>query len=416
MIDILLPEEQREGTQVTMQQWLVAVGDYVMADQPLAELETDKVTMEVCAPCEGVVEQILVDSGAEIAPDTVLARLTDQAKTKTLDVTHAQSIGHVATATPAPALISSPQDESVDSARHLIGPAVRRLLREHAIDIEQVPGSGRHGRVTRNDVLAFINNPQPRTDVEHRQLSPGPAAATDAAPELQGRMVPHTAMRKSIAKHMVDSLLHTSPHVTSVFEMDMTNVCEHRRWHKKEFDAKGVNLTLTSYFLAASVAAIRAVPQINARFHEQALEIFDRINIGVGTALDDQGLVVPVVSDVQDKDLLGVAQALQQQTQKARSGKLTAADIKNGTFTISNHGVGGSLLAAPIIINQPQVAILGIGKLEKRVVVVENGGQDTMVIKPMCYVSLTIDHRALDAYQTNRFLDRFVQVIEQWGQ
>jgi len=223
-------------------------------------------------------------------------------------------------------------------------------------------------------------------------------------------------MRKAIAKHMVESLLHTSPHVTSVFEMDMSNIIEHRRWHKKEFAEQGVKLTFTAYFLAATVKAMAAVPQMNARYHDDALELFEDINIGVGTALGDDGLVVPVVQQVQTKNLLNIASALQTQTDKARTKKLRPEDMKNGTFTISNHGVSGSLFAAPIIINQPQVAILGIGKLEKRVVVTETNGEDTISIKPMCYVSLSIDHRAVDAFQTNKFLSVFVDCIENWGE
>jgi 2-oxoglutarate dehydrogenase E2 component (dihydrolipoamide succinyltransferase) len=195
----------------------------------------------------------------------------------------------------------------------------------------------------------------------------------------------------------------------------MSNIIEHRRWHKKEFSEQGVKLTFTAYFLLACVQAIRAVPQVNARFYEDALEIFEQINIGVGTARGDQGLVVPVVKDIQSKSLFEIAEKLQQQTEKARTGKLKPADMKNGTFTISNHGVSGSLLAAPIIINQPQVAILGVGKLQKRVVVCDVDGRDQMLIKPMCYISLTIDHRALDAFQTNQFLTVLVNVMENWG-
>jgi 2-oxoglutarate dehydrogenase E2 component (dihydrolipoamide succinyltransferase) len=228
--------------------------------------------------------------------------------------------------------------------------------------------------------------------------------------------VPHTKMRKIIAKHMVDSLMNTSPHVTSVFEMNMSNIIEHRRWYKKEFADLGVKLTFTTYFLAAMVKAAQLVPQTNARFHDDALEMFDDINIGVGTALGDSGLVVPVVQQVQEMNLFEIAKSLNAQTEKARNGKLKPSDMKNGTITISNHGVSGSLFAAPIIINQPEVAILGIGKLDKRVVVREVAGVDTMVIKPMCYVSLSIDHRALDAHQTNMFLAEFVRVIEGWGE
>jgi 2-oxoglutarate dehydrogenase E2 component (dihydrolipoamide succinyltransferase) len=215
---------------------------------------------------------------------------------------------------------------------------------------------------------------------------------------------------------MVDSLLETSPHVTSVFEMNMSNVIEHRRWHKKEYAEQGINLTFTAYFLAASVAAIREVPEVNARYHDDHLELIEDVNIGVGTALGNKGLIVPVIPQVQDLSLFQIAQALQKQTEKARSGKLAPADTRNGTFTISNHGTSGSLFAAPIIINQPQVAILGVGKLEKRVIVETIDGKDELTIKPMCYVSLSIDHRALDAYQTNLFLAHFVRTMETWGQ
>ena len=215
---------------------------------------------------------------------------------------------------------------------------------------------------------------------------------------------------------MVESLLHTSPHVTSVFEMNMSNIIEHRKWHKKEYADQGVKLTFTAYFLAAIVKAVKSAPEVNARFHQDALEIFSDINIGVSTALGNKGLVVPVIEQVQQMNLFDIAKALSHQTTRAREGKLKPSEMRNGTFTISNHGVSGSLFAAPIIINQPEVAILGIGKMEKRVVVEEINAQDTVQIRPMCYVSLSIDHRALDAFQTSQFLSTFVHTIETWGE
>jgi len=197
--------------------------------------------------------------------------------------------------------------------------------------------------------------------------------------------------------------------------MDMSAIIAHRADRKLGYLDAQVNLTFTAYFLAASAAAIEAVPEINSRFHSDGLEVFSQINIGVGTALADSGLVVPVVPNVQEKSLFQIAANLTEQTEKARNRKLTAQDMQGGTFTISNYGVSGSLLATPIIINQPQVAILGVGKMEKRVVVECIDNRDTMVIKPMCYVSLSIDHRALDAHQTNKFLNEFVCKIENWG-
>jgi len=438
-IDIILPAAQLEGTSATLSKWLVAIGEEVKVGDPLIELETDKVSMEICAPDSGTLSSISFDEGEEISVDTVLGQLdteykkvavptatvetkdTDQAtnnETKNNDsVNIEKKSGNQSSAVTSDHLSSEQLNIKADfyiddSAQYLLGPAARRLLKSNQINPNLITGTGHQGRITRNDVRSYIQNaPEANSAI----AAPTSIQAPVARP-LKGTMVKHTNMRKAIANHMVKSLLETSPHVTSVFEMDMSNIIEHRKWHKAEYAELGVNLTFTAYFLAAVVKAVKEVPQVNARFHEEALELFSDINIGVGTALGDKGLVVPVVQQVQSMNLFSIAQALNSQTEKARSGNIVPSDMKNGTFTISNHGVSGSLFATPIIINQPEVAILGIGKLEKRVSVEEVSGVDTMVIKPKCYVSLSIDHRALDAHQTNMFLAKFVEVIENWGQ
>jgi len=399
MIDITLAEDQLEGTAAKLSQWLVQPGAAVAAGDPVVELETDKVAMEVCAPEAGRLEKILKQPGDDIEPAMVLGRLVQLGGSLLPE----QEQEKEQEQRPESAPSANPATQS-DDAITLVGPAVRRLMRDHDLDISLICGTGRGGRVTRTDVMTYLE-----------KRNAGDTQGTRTSGDLVGKRIAHTAMRQSIARYMSESLLHTSPHVTSVFELDMSNIIEHRRWHKKEFSEQGVKLTFTAYFLVACVQAIRAVPQVNARFHQDALELFEQINIGVGTALGDQGLVVPVVKDIQSKSLFEIAEKLQQQTEKARTGKLKPADMQNGTFTISNHGVSGSLLAAPIIINQPQLAILGVGKLQKRVVVCDVDGRDTMVIKPMCYVSLTIDHRALDAFQTNQFLTVLVDTMENWG-
>jgi 2-oxoglutarate dehydrogenase E2 component (dihydrolipoamide succinyltransferase) len=210
-------------------------------------------------------------------------------------------------------------------------------------------------------------------------------------------------MRKSIAEHMVRSVA-TAPHVTAVFDADLSAVLRHREAHGKQY-------TLTAYFVRASVAALEAVPEVNSRWRDEGLELFEDCNIGIGTALPGGGLIVPVLPRAQTLDLAGTAGRLAELTERARAGKLVPAEVQGGTFTISNHGVSGSLLAAPIVINQPQSAILGVGKLEQRVRVAPDGG---FVARPMVYVTLTIDHRALDGFQANAFLTRWVEVIEQW--
>ncbi len=188
----------------------------------------------------------------------------------------------------------------------------------------------------------------------------------------------------------------------------MTAVIAHRQKHREEFAKRGVPLTFTAYFLQAIVDAIRAVPEANSRWTDASLEVFESIHVGVGTAIEEGGLVVPVLRDVQSRDLFATAQGLNDLVARAREGRLTPADVRGGTFTISNHGVSGSLVATPIIINQPQSAILGVGKLEKRVVVLEEGGEERIAIRPRCYVTLTLDHRVMDGHQANRFLQTFV--------
>jgi len=453
LVDIILPEGQLEGTSATMAAWLVKVGDSVKEGDPIAELETDKVVMEICATATGVVESLTTNIGDEVATNQVLGKIAAGASATVDAKSEAASVETTAIAETADSGVSV--EEGDQNARDFISPAVRRLLRENNLTIDPIKGTGKRGRVTRDDVLNYLKNPQAyvnqlAAESSHNKVSteapataqPTPHKAVDSKADeilqiklpdaplsaspyavnehresrpLKGHKVKHSQMRKSIAAHMVESLLHTSPHVTSVFEMDMGNIIEHRKWHKKEFEEMGVKLTFTAYFLKAMVKAVQAVPQTNARFHEDALEIFEDVNIGVGTALGDSGLVVPVVEQVQEMSLFEIAKRLNEQTVKARDGKLTPADMRNGTITISNHGVSGSLFATPIIINKPEVAILGIGKLEKRVTVEEVNGQDTMVIRPKCYVSLSIDHRALDAHQTNKFLSVFVETIENWG-
>lgn len=220
-------------------------------------------------------------------------------------------------------------------------------------------------------------------------------------------------MRRRIAEHMQHSLS-SAPHVTAVFEADFSAIMAHRKASKAAFEAQNVSLTYTAYIVSACIAAMSAAPAVNSRWHDDYLEVFDDVNIGVGTALGDAGLIVPVIHKAQDLSLMGIATRLQDLTHRARNGKLKPADVQNGTFSISNHGVSGSLLATPIIINQPQSAIFGVGALEKRVVVRTVDGVDSIQIRPMAYVSLSIDHRVVDGAQTNAWLKRFVDTIEHW--
>lgn len=393
LIDIRAPEDT-EGTKSALRAWLKQVGEPVRADEPLAELETDKVAVEVSAPAAGVLAEILVKEG-DVAPGQLLARMAPEGAPAQAPPPQAAPVGPIEARPiqrrPARAI------GGFDPALRL-SPAVRRLCAEHALDPAGIPGTGKDGRLTASDVEAHLKAPQP-------------------APPPSGEgvtRIPHTPMRRRIAEHMAHSVA-TAPHVTALFEADFSAIIAHRNAHKAQAQQLGFPLTFTAYFVAAAAAAMAAAPAVNSRWQEDHLELFRDVNIGVGAALGDKGLIVPVIHRAQTLSLFGIAEKLADLTERARTGKLAKADVSGGTFSISNHGVSGTLAAYPIIINQPQSAILGVGKLEKRVVVRQLDGQDAMVIRPMAYVTLTIDHRVLDGAQTNAWLTRFVEVLEGWA-
>ena len=422
-IEIRAPaEEQTEGTRSQLLRWLKQPGDQVVENEPLIELETDKVTVEVAAPGSGVLREIVKHEQDEVAAGELLGRIELAASAAAAPVATRAELTASArgTAADAAAVMSGPAVAAGRGGGRL-APAVRRLLAEHALSEADVPGTGPEGRVTVEDVLrAAAADAPPRPGgasasvTGHVTGAGRVAAAAPPPPAAVSRSVPHSAVRKRIAEHMVQSLLHSAPHVTTVFDADMTAVLADRARHREEFARRGAPLTLTAYFVAAAVAAIRVVPEANSRWTDAALEIYTDIHIGIATAVEGAGLVVPVLRDAGSRDLFGIAQGLDELVTRARTGKLTPADVRGGTFTISNHGVSGSLIAAPIIINQPQSAILGIGKLEKRPVVVAEGDWEKIVVQPRCYVTLTLDHRVMDGHQANRFMQIFVGRLSDW--
>jgi 2-oxoglutarate dehydrogenase E2 component (dihydrolipoamide succinyltransferase) len=396
--DVLVPANE-EGTRATILKWCKAVGDNVVKDEALVELETDKVTVEVPAPASGILIEVLKLESAEVSPDEVLARLQ-------LPDESAQSLASKAP-TAAAKMEDSRASADTRADSELLSPSVRRLLHEHDIAPGAINGTGRNGRVTAQDVTRHVA----------RAAQPAAAAPSAASAKINqavaNTLVPHTAMRRRVAEHMAHSLA-DAPHVTTLFEADLSRVLKHRALHAKSYESRGARLTLTVYFISACVRALRAHPEVNATFRPEAMELHGDVNIGVGTALGDKGLIVPVIHRAQDLSLFEIAQRLNQAVEAARAGKLAPQDVRGGTFTISNHGVGGSLLAAPIVINQPQVAILGVGKVQRRVCVIDTEGGESIAVRSMCYLTLTIDHRALDAFQANAFLSLVVKTLEQW--
>jgi 2-oxoglutarate dehydrogenase E2 component (dihydrolipoamide succinyltransferase) len=413
MIDVIAPLEQ-EGTKAVVRAWLKSVGDRVEINDPLVELETDKVAVEVPAPAAGVLREVLLQSDEEAAPGAVLGRIASVAEVVGQEPdappTTSQTPFGLSLPKPTPSSADGENEKErpstgsgrTDSRELRLSPSVKRALLQHDLDPANIEGTGRAGRITRADVDKAAENRAAR-----------PAQAQPSTEGIASHSVPHDRMRLRIAENMLNSVTQ-APHVTAVFECDFSAILAHRARHKESWARQGVKLTYTAYLVAAAAEAMKVAPAINSRWHADRLEIYDDINIGVGTALGTKGLIVPVLRQVQRLSLQGVAAGLDELIERARAEKLTGADVKGGTFTISNHGVSGSLFASPIIINQPQSAILGVGKLEKRVVVREVGGVDTIQIRPMAYVSLTIDHRVVDGHQTNAWLTRFVEQIETW--
>ena len=396
MIEVRVPDEQ-EGTKAVVRSWLRQVGDLVFENEPLVELETDKVTQEVPSPANGVLTEIVLDTDAEAVPGAVLGRIdsSSPAQAGAQEATPATATPKKEAPSGAPGPRPAPGNEETR-----LSPSVRRACLQHGIDPSRIQGTGRGGRVTREDVDRAVASATVVTVGEPATAQPRQFSLHD---------IPHDRMRRAIAENMVRAVT-DQPHVTAVFEADFSAIAA----HKAVLAARGTKLSYTAYIVKAAAEAMGAAPAINGRWEEDRIAISPTIDIGVGTALGEKGLVVPVVKDAGSLSLEQIGARLDDLTRRAREGQLTPKDVSGGSFTISNHGVSGSLLAAPIILHQGQAAILGVGKLEKRVVVREMDGEDAIVILPMAYVTLTIDHRVVDGHQTNAWLTRFVEILESW--
>ena len=394
VIDVNVPEEQ-EGTKAVVRAWLKRVGDTVAVNDPLVELETDKVTQEVPAPAAGVLSEIVLETDAEAVPGALLGRI-DPMPARPERGAQREVEGHAQPSDQRPS--TSLRTSDVGETR--LSPSVKRACQQNGIDPSRIQGTGRNGRITREDVDRAVA----AATVTHV------GEPTTAQPRhFAGGDIPHDRMRLKIAENMVRAVSE-APHVTALFEADFSAIAA----HKTALAERGQKLSYTAYIVKAAAEAMAVAPAINGRWEEDRIAVSPTIDIGVGTALGEKGLVVPVVKDAGSLSLEQIGAKLDDLTRRAREGKLTGADVSGGSFTISNHGVSGSLLAAPIILHSGQAAILGIGKLEKRVVVREIDGQDAILVRPMAYVTLTIDHRVVDGHQTNAWLTRFVEVLEGW--
>jgi pyruvate/2-oxoglutarate dehydrogenase complex dihydrolipoamide acyltransferase (E2) component len=407
---VLVPLLGEGVEEVTIVTWLKAEGDSVEEFEGLLEVETDKVVTEIPSPADGVVLKILEgEEGKAVSVGTLLAWI-GQPNESIPDEDDAP-------ADEAPAPVKEdvvPEPEPVPSKPVMdissvgrnpdlgfISPVVAKLAAEENIDLYQVKGTGRGGRITKKDVLAYLSQPK---SASVPRVSP-------ASTLKGGTILPMTSVRRSIAKHMVESR-RTSPHVTTVMEVDLTNVMAHRAANKAAFAQDGVKLTFTPYFVAATTAALKAFPIVNSSWRDDGIVLHKDVNIGMATSLGEDGLIVPVIRNAERLSLLGLAGAVNDLAERARAKQLKPDEVRDGTFSITNHGVSGSLFAMPII-NQPQVAILGVGAIQKRVVVVTDAnGNDMIAIRPMVFLTLTFDHRVLDGAVADYFLDEVVKRLE----
>lgn len=462
-VKVIMPQLGESVVEGTVSRWLKQVGDHIEEFESLVEVSTDKVDTEIPSPATGQLLEILVPAGTTVERGTLLALIGegDEANME-------QAVSPAPSVHTTPATIQhSPASVSTMSSAQRYSPVVARMAAEHQLDLTQINGTGLNGRITKKDIEAYLQgnsasqtatsdaelepwerpgsgdlfkptdeifkaNLKPSTSTTPVSATPStPSAVTNTADKVihvpsitarmpvpdalrqqfpAGQLAPHSRMRLLIAEHMVRSKLHTAPHVTTMFEIDMTPVWKHWQAHMEQFAAQGVKLTLTAYFMQAISRAVQAYPILNSQWTDEGLFNPNTINIGMAVALTD-GLIVPVIRGAENLNLMGMARAVSDLAIRARAKQLQPTDTQNGTITLTNHGVSGSILATPII-NQPQSAIVGVGAIQKRVVVI--GDDDTFAVRRMMYATLTFDHRVADGAIGDGFMSVFKSTLEQW--
>ncbi len=445
--DVVMPQMGESIAEGTIVRWIKNLGDVVERDEPLFEISTDKVDAEIPSPVAGVVIEIRAKEGETVPVNSVVAvigpagaqpepsgpaplgidrsiasaRPTPGPAAPAVDRRGAPkapepSLGRAVPApTKAPPETASPGPRTAEEVvRQRSSPLVRKIAEEHHVDISQIRGTGIRGRVTRDDILAFVGriptpvgSAAPAIDsaaAARSDASLAPAAAAGSG--LAGQTVPMSLMRRKIAEHMMASR-RTSAHVHSVFEVNFGRI-EQARQAKAALEGAGAKLTYLAFIVTAVVQALRAMPVLNASVQDENIVYHKPINIGIAVALD-RGLIVPVVKNADEKDLLGISRAIADLAGRARSKQLKPEDVSGGTFTVTNPGAFGALFGMPII-NQPQVAILGVGAVEKRPVVVD----DAIAIRPMAYLTLGFDHRIIDGAVADTFMAHVKHTLESW--
>jgi pyruvate dehydrogenase E2 component (dihydrolipoamide acetyltransferase) len=440
--NVVMPQMGESIAEGTVVRWIKKLGEQVDRDEPLFEISTDKVDAEIPSPAAGVLSDIRVKEGETVPVNSVVAVIGNAGEAAEAKATVSERVSPEPFAEfredtvvePIVETIQSEDEENVEGSdegsrdelrRQKSSPLVRRIAREHNVDIKLVKGTGISGRVTKRDILGYIESGPSQQPPS--QPSPAAAPAPDAAapvaaqpvapagpvykPGENTQVVPMSVMRKKIAEHMVLSA-RTSPHVYSVYEVNFERVAALREKHKAQFEAAGAKLTFTGFIAKVIVDALRQFPAVNASIDGDNIVYKKDINLGIAVALE-HGLIVPVIRNADEKNLLGLSRAINDLAARARTKKLSPDDVQAGTFTITNPGIFGALYGLPLI-NQPQVAILGVGAIEKRAIVVD----DAIAIRRMCHVTLGYDHRLIDGADAGRFLsfvkDRLEHFEEGW--
>ena len=450
MTDVVMPQMGESIVEGTLTKWLKKPGDHVDRDEPLFEISTDKVDTEIPSPAAGTLAEVLVQEGKTVGINTVVGRIDDSAGNGARPAAAAKpAAAPPAPAAPAKAQPAAPpaspppaapvqaqapappsrrqapvaETEAAQPAEPAgpLSPLVRKMARENNIDLNRIKGSGAGGRITKQDVEAYLAQQQaaPASPAVSAAVAPPPRSPSTRAPTYTApaasspgkvRIEPMSAMRLKIAAHMVMSK-RTSAHVTTIHKVDMTKVAKIRERQKADFQARnGFSLTYLPFVVRATVEALRAFLIVNASIDGNNIIYHNEINIGIAVALEN-GLIVPVIRNADEKNVLGLQRSIVDLAVRARSRQLKPDEVQGGTFSISNFGSYGSVIATPVI-NQPQVAILGVGAVEKMPVVID----DAIAIRSICYLSLTFDHRLIDGAVADQFTAKVKAVLESWSE
>ena len=428
--DVIMPQMGESIFEGTITKWLKSVGDHVQRDEPLFEISTDKVDAEIPSPAAGTLSEIKVQAGQTAQINTVVAVIGGAAGAAAPAPAPAAAAPAAAAPAPAPAAAPPQQPEPVSAeAEHVrSSPLVRKIAREHNVNLSAISGTGAGGRVTKEDILGYIEKGAPAA-APARPAAPAPAApapavaaARPAAPApapaagpQPGELVPMTRMRSIIAQRMVESK-RTSPHVHTVFRVDFTRIVKIREKEKNKYEQRnGVKLTYMPFISRAVVATLRKMPIVNASMEGDAIRYHANVNLGIAVALE-WGLIVPVIKQAEEKNFLGIARAIADLAERARGKRLKPDEVGSGTFTITNPGIFGEQFGTPII-NQPESAILGVGTLLKEPAVITGAdGTDSIAIRHFLHLTLGFDHRIIDGADAGKFMAEVKKYLENWNE